>query len=106
MKLLFCAKCSDIIKLSTKGIRYCECGFVSGFYEDEYKAVVNGGGFSLAIDNNTFIRALNNFRRTEEAKKHISSNTCTFKIWIRPHEGPGNPNSRVRENLNGNSKIS
>ena len=35
MKLLFCTKCGDMFAVIPKKIRSCECGAVSGAYEDD-----------------------------------------------------------------------
>lgn len=59
MKLLFCDKCLDIIKL-TKIIKSCKCGKTKGKYIDSLRAVYSGDhAIPIGIDNYDFIKALN-----------------------------------------------
>ncbi len=51
MKLLFCKKCYDIIKLQYYK-RYCDCGSCSGKYINEIQVQVEGhNAVILGIDN-------------------------------------------------------
>ena len=58
MKLLFCPKCQDVIKLITQHNRSCMCGNVSGqVLPDEITAEVKNG-VPLGFNNYTFANAL------------------------------------------------
>jgi len=51
MKLLFCPKCSDIVRLQRR-TRSCICRFVTGAYKpDGDKAWHNGKGLLIGLDN-------------------------------------------------------
>jgi len=58
MKLLFCKKCYDVVNLSTKNVRTCECGSVSGRYVDYINAEVTGDPIVLGFNNSSFERAI------------------------------------------------
>jgi hypothetical protein len=89
MKLLFCPNCWDIFKLDRK-LRSCSCGKCKGKYlEDDHHAVVNGEGYSLAMDNNSFVKLT---LAESFTIKHI---TC----WARPHTGEKNPNTIIQKDL-------
>jgi hypothetical protein len=61
MKLIFCPKCSDVVKLSTKGLRRCECGKASGQYEkDGLNATISGTAIPLGFANSSLTKALQN----------------------------------------------
>jgi hypothetical protein len=91
LKLLFCPDCSDVFKLSLE-MRSCTCGKVRGQYlADGHHAVVNGEGYSLAIDNNSLghmVRRHNRFGGCYDV-------TC----YLRPHAGPMNPRTSIEEDL-------
>lgn len=60
MKLLFCRKCSDIIKLVYEK-RACLCGKTWGYIKDNLDDVCDeayiNGGLPIAIDNNDILIA-------------------------------------------------
>lgn len=58
MKLLFCVHCYDVVSLSTKSVRKCECGSVSGRYVDYINAEVTGDPIVLGFQNSSFERAI------------------------------------------------
>lgn len=58
MKLLLCVQCYDVVKLSTKAVRMCECGSVSGRYVDYLNAEVTGDPIVLGFDNHSLKRAV------------------------------------------------
>lgn len=100
MKLLFCPKCYDVFKLAF-GWRSCECGEVSGRYVNDIEAEVNGKGVSLAIGNGSLFDAVVRFRRMGgDYKKDARPRPFFIEkgsviCWVRPHEGPGNPHTKV-----------
>lgn len=60
MKLLYCRRCRDIIKLSLQ-LKSCECGACKGMYSDERQAQYVGEfAVPLGIRNSTFLEAINN----------------------------------------------
>jgi hypothetical protein len=91
LKLLFCPDCSDVFKLSFE-VRSCTCGRVRGHYlADGHHAVVNGEGFSLALDNyvlGTMARRHNAFGGRHD-----------LECYLRPHEGPMNARTTVEKDL-------
>lgn len=60
MKLLYCPKCGDIIRLIRRSWRECECGEIRGRYTTELLAEYQGEAIPLAIDNISFKEALKN----------------------------------------------
>lgn len=58
MKLLLCVQCYDIVKLSTKTLRKCECGSVSGRYIDYVNAEVTGDPIVIGFNNSSLERAV------------------------------------------------
>ena len=61
MKLLFCKKCQDVIKLSDSKSNYrtCMCGKSWGYYkEDGLNAVVSGPCVALGINNSSLAAAV------------------------------------------------
>lgn len=63
MKLIFCEKCSDVVRLIEKE-RTCECGLSSGRYLDGLNAVFSGPAIPLGFSNPTLALALG--RQPEE----------------------------------------
>ena len=55
MKLLFCLRCHDLIRLHPQAgrARECDCKKSSGYYKDEIHAVYKGPCIPLGIDNNS-----------------------------------------------------
>lgn len=61
MKLIFCPKCSDVVKLSAKGLRRCECGKASGQYDkDGLNATISGTAIPIGFSNPSLSKALQN----------------------------------------------
>ncbi len=58
MKLILCVHCYDVVKLSTKSVRKCECGSVSGRYVDDLNIEVTGDPIVLGFANNSLKRAI------------------------------------------------
>ena len=101
MKLLFCDKCHDVFKLDYSK-RECYCGHVKGMYIDSCNAVVNGNGYSLAIGNGSLIHAI---QKINKATKEGNSRGDFIDIgriqyaWVRPHEGSGNPHTKIDKEI-------
>ena len=58
MKLIFCAKCQDIVKLR-RVKTYCGCKRCWGYYKkDGLNAVINHKAIPIGIDNISFCRAI------------------------------------------------
>lgn len=99
MKLLWCPKCNDVIRLQYF-IRSCECGRVSGKYLNNVEAVSNGKGVSIGIGNAHISMAamsLGSKKETKDQQHYIEGKEYQVKCWVRPNEGPGNPHSIVGE---------
>ena len=100
MKLLFCEECYDVFKLDFR-YRRCECGAVSGKYVNNTQAEVNGNGFSLAIGNGSLTNAIRKLLAQDtvtDRNSYIVNNAVI--CWVRPHEGPGNPHTTIKEDVN------
>lgn len=60
MKLLFCPKCEDVVRLHRKP-RSCMCKKCGGYYQkDGLNAIIWGKPIPLGFENGSFIAALNN----------------------------------------------
>jgi hypothetical protein len=96
MKLMFCPKCFDTFKLVIFERRTCRCKTVQGQLRDSNRAVTNGQGIAVALDNKSLSDAIKKFfsmaqtRDEKFYKKH-----CAFTCWVRPHAGSGNPRTEV-----------
>jgi hypothetical protein len=90
-----------------KHLRTCECGHVKGYYDANGKtAVTNGNGVAVAFGNGSFVAAIHadaetDWRNTPNWKKWYDSRPGDniFLAWVRNHDGPSNPHSRVDPNL-------
>ena len=61
MKLITCVKCSDVVKLSSKETRTCECGLSGGRYlEDDLHAEYYGPCYPLGFANDSLVNAIRN----------------------------------------------
>lgn len=107
MKLLICPACWDVFKLARE-LRQCECGAVKGRYDDNGATAVNNGkGVSIAMGNGSLQQSMAQAGYLQLSSKNGAhrSEYCepgNGKIeyaWVRPNDGPGNPHSRVEEDL-------
>lgn len=57
MKLLFCSKCLDMIKLDYD-LRQCQCGKVMGRHLSSRKAVYAGPAIAIDVDNVSLVKAM------------------------------------------------
>jgi hypothetical protein len=79
VKLLFCLRCQDVIKLDTN-LRKCKCGFSSGKYlEDKLHAEVSKDVIVLGLNNNKFGNALRNYFMNSLAGRTLPTE---FDAWI------------------------
>jgi hypothetical protein len=78
MKLLFCFKCNDIVKLPNPLLwRRCACGAVQGRYlEDGRHAEYTGDGCLLGINNGTFYEVIHH----HHARRPIGREFTAFVI--------------------------
>jgi hypothetical protein len=77
MKLIFCEKCKDLVKLIEK-TRKCKCGKCAGKYFTKELAVINTEAILVGIDNIGFEVALHYY-------KHAIANSDVktyFTGWI------------------------
>lgn len=76
MKLILCKNCWDVVKLSTKEIRSCECGKCKGQYTDDLNAWYSGEhAVPLGINNFDLSRAAYN-----QPEKGMGRNFNAFVI--------------------------
>lgn len=74
MKLLFCRRCGDVVKLQ-RTQRECGCGSSSGRYRsDGLRASYFGDAVPLGIDNNSLLAALG----SKEKDPHIDAFLITL----------------------------
>ena len=79
MKLIFCTKCLDVVRLKQgPGERYCECGECFGRYTDDVNAYYGGPAIPLGFHNVEFIHALRNQPEKGMGKE--------FKAFVIPKE--------------------
>jgi hypothetical protein len=75
MKLIFCAKCQDVVKL-TYHLRYCGCGECWGRYlEDGLNAQISANAIPLGFLNSSLINALR-----DRPKEGMGSEFVAFVI--------------------------
>jgi hypothetical protein len=79
MKLIFCPKCQDVVRLHNEK-RSCSCGLVWGFYIDEVKAIISQKSIPLGFNNSSFAFALKNRRKDGLGFR--------FDAFVIPHESP------------------
>lgn len=94
MKLLYCPVCEDLFKLTFRP-RSCQCGIVTGHYENTSQAVTNGAGVSVAIGNGSLHLAIGRMLAAEGGDRKSFQETGSLIAWVRPNEGPGNPHTRI-----------
>jgi len=88
MKLLYCPDCNSVFNLTLEE-KECSCGKCKGRYVDFLNAETNGEGICLAMVNSDILHAI---------KRTISENRIdVIRCWTRPHEGPENPNTKVKK---------
>lgn len=63
MKLIFCPKCQDVLKLQ-KFRRNCQCAASFGYYLDEINAEIGGKAIPIGFANKTLASALKNRPKT------------------------------------------
>jgi hypothetical protein len=89
--------CADVFSLPLMEWKSCRCGKVKGRYlADMHSAETNGEGVCIALHNHYLhvaIRRLNAEAFSDDYED--CSEELSFKAWVRPHEGPGNPRSKV-----------
>lgn len=103
MKLIFCTKCFDVVKLIPRKMRSCECGNVFGRYIDDTYAEVSDTAISLAIGNGSLINAIHDMKHNDEMSHGEASRESYHEkgkgligyAWVRPNEGNGNPHCKV-----------
>ena len=77
MKLLYCPKCHDIIRIfSKKGTRYCSCTSSFGYSKDNVNIVIGGNGIPIGIADNTLNGALRS--------RPIRGKGCNFMSFVIP----------------------
>jgi hypothetical protein len=103
MKLIYCEKCKDLVKLTRHEIRKCRCGHVRGKYRaDGGRAVVSPSAISVVIGNPQLRDAIRRLRtiskETPKADKAAYKERAAIELtYVRPNEGPGNPRTKVKK---------
>lgn len=100
MKLLYCAKCGDLFKLTRYEFRECRCRRekVKGKYRHNGKhAEVSENAVSIKIHNDSLKDAIRRMKRLKRKRpKSTDGDYQTFSsiaAWVRPNFGPGNPHT-------------
>lgn len=79
MKLIFCPRCQDIVKLHQQ-VTTCKCGRSHGAYLDGYNAVYCGDAIPLGIINDTIAYAIENQPASGKGKQ--------FNAFVIPKKCP------------------
>lgn len=101
MKLIFCRKCKDVIKLTRKESRECNCGAVRGRYLNRSDAAVSRNAVSIAIGNGSLQKAIARMEKLRGKSKNTATRDDYKKLarisraWVRPNDGPGNPHTEL-----------
>ena len=103
MKLLFCPECGAMFSLRIGITKTCDCGRVSGQYNDRCQAEVNGKGIAVAIGNGSLHDAIYRMQQSKHMhyadRDHFKDSCRVEYCWVRPHEGPGNPHTTVAKQI-------
>ncbi|MDD5358264.1 MAG: hypothetical protein PHX80_03905 [Candidatus Nanoarchaeia archaeon] len=78
MKLLYCPKCADIIRLMLEP-KKCQCGYSSGKYIDYQNAEITNG-IPIGFNNASLAHALNNRPETGDGFR--------FEAFVIPKKCP------------------
>lgn len=114
MKLLLCAACFDVFKLTTGELRQCKCGKVKGKYDDNGATAVttdNEFTINLALGNGSVQQAIWEMREHRAATKNKAPRSDYYQpgqgkidyAWVRPNNGPGNPHTRLLDEKSNDS---
>lgn len=82
MKLLYCTRCGDIVKLRYQE-RKCVCGESSGNYKpDGIRAVILGKGMCIGINNSQFHSAAVDMKFCKGLTEQMAKDLGDFKAWV------------------------
>jgi hypothetical protein len=100
VKVLYCDKCKDLFKLTSRELRVCKCKRVKRRYcEDHKHAEVSENAVSLKIPNNSIKEAITRMKRLNKSKPKSTDadyQQCSaVHAWVRPNSGPGNPHTSI-----------
>ena len=102
MKWLFCIDCGSGFSLGHK-LKSCDCGSAKGKYINDSQAVTNGNGVCVAVGNGSFmgaVRTLEAYNKNTNLVRNDFIDLCRVEYcWVRPHEGEGNPHTKIDKNL-------
>lgn len=79
MKLIFCVKCYDIVRLQHEP-RECACERSSGRYIDDLNASISGPCIPLGFANTSFINALREQKRNGDKDDGFGREFTAFVI--------------------------
>ena len=80
MKLIFCPKCEDVIKLQKQEIRFCKCEKSAGYYLNNLDAAICGEAIPIGFANQSFVEALKNRPEMGMGER--------FEAFVIPHKTP------------------
>jgi len=58
MKLIYCTKCQDVVRLKQGAVKYCDCTESGGHYVDAINAEIFGPCVPIGFANKSFLAAL------------------------------------------------
>lgn len=100
MKILYCKSCKSLVRLTSKNMRWCECGKVYGQYREGGKHADvsdNPDTISVVIGTRSLHDAVKRMQRLEERKPKSTrkdyQQIAKLFAYVRPNYGPGNPRS-------------
>lgn len=101
MKLLYCPTCGDVFSLDLH-LKQCKCGRSKGLYVNNRDAEVTSGAISVAIGNGSMMQAVARviYRNGDSLDRtQWQEEGKITHAWVRPNQGPGNPHTKVNDNL-------
>lgn len=89
MKLLYCERCDDMVKLTSER-RECRCGACAGRYEaDGITATVSGPAVMVGIQNGSFSAAIRNAKADQTGTTAVLAHTvCVVRHATNWRRGP------------------
>ena len=98
MKLIWCTKCNDLVKLTRDEVRKCKCGRISGKYVDRGHAIVSPKAISVVIGNkhlkDSALRMKRLLRRRPVSSKSAYKRKAAIELaYVRPKRGTRKPSN-------------
>ena len=86
MKLIYCEKCQDVVRLDQGPVRKCKCRSVGGRYVDDLISAVYGDPIVLGVTWGSLIQAISYFRDTKGGRAYDPR--LDLSAFVIPLESP------------------